>query len=274
MAWSFCGPPPWLFSDGTIHCKTASGRYRTYVFGRSVRLELVILIFIGLGMGLASTVPFGPINTEVARRTLKQGFLPGLAFGMGAVLFELMIVIAAATGFGIRLDGYPRVEQAMLAIGCVVLFVMGVIALRAAKKAWSTSTTSPDDSQPSQSIDEFAELRASPALLRAQMLAVPRSAATGAMMTMLSLPAWLFWLLAVPAVAQRHAMDGFFPVTMFLAGAAAGLVGWIAVLASVTCYLKRFAQKWWIIVADLIGAGMLLCVSAIAGAAFLKSLGI
>ncbi len=238
--------------------------------GSGGRLEVVTLILIGALMGLASCVPFGPVNTEIARRTLKAGLLPGLSFGVGAVSFEIILATAACLGFGVELEDYPVLTRCLLGGGFLLLLAMGVMALRGAHRAWKNKSKSKNC--PAENGNEFAELRASPAVLRAQLLAMPRAALAGLVMTILSFPAWLFWLLSIPTVIQHRHIQGPLEVSALVAGIALGTVGWVGVFAFVIAYFKRFAQDWWVIAADLIGAAMLLLFSGVALVALVRML--
>ena len=51
-------------------------------------------------MGLGAAAPIGPVNVEIARRSLRSGFGSGAAVGFGAVTVDVSYAIL--TGIGLR----------------------------------------------------------------------------------------------------------------------------------------------------------------------------
>ena len=58
------------------------------------------LILKGVALGLGAAVPIGPVNVELARRTLRGGFSRGFALGCGAVTADVTYAILASFGLG------------------------------------------------------------------------------------------------------------------------------------------------------------------------------
>ena len=77
-------------------------------------MNLVVLIFSGVLMGLIAAVPIGPVNLICIRRTFAYGPLNGFVSGLGAALGDG--VFAAITGFGLTwiaqlIEGYAPVIE-------------------------------------------------------------------------------------------------------------------------------------------------------------------
>src|SRR5438477_10135669 len=62
------------------------------------------ILFRGLALGLGAAVPIGPVNVEIARRTLRGGFFAGFALGCGAVTVDVTYAILSSLGFSLLLN--------------------------------------------------------------------------------------------------------------------------------------------------------------------------
>jgi threonine/homoserine/homoserine lactone efflux protein len=220
--------------------------------------ETVWLFALGVGFGFAATVPPGPINTEIARRTLKFGWLPGLSFGLGSILIENGLALLSCMGYGIRLDHHPAFIPVLLFVGFMVLAIVGSVSLANGYRAWNAPShaTDPEDAA-------LAELRASPGLARTQLASAPRSLLAGVGMTIISPYTIIFWIVGLPAVAHRALQEGQH-VAPLLGGVLLGTSLWVWGFTSLLSWLKRYSTTWWIVWADLVGGVMLLVFAALA----------
>jgi threonine/homoserine/homoserine lactone efflux protein len=55
-------------------------------------------LFLGLFLGLSTSMPIGPVNLEIARRTLSYGFRFGFVTGLGAVTADLVFLCLLSLG--------------------------------------------------------------------------------------------------------------------------------------------------------------------------------
>lgn len=81
----------------------------------------------GIGLGLAIAAPIGPVNIEIIRRGLRDGFLPALMVGCGSTAADLLYVVLVYLGvaplaqrplFRIPLDAAAAVVLGILAREC------------------------------------------------------------------------------------------------------------------------------------------------------------
>lgn len=224
-------------------------------------LENVWLFVLGVGFGLAATVPPGPINTEIARRTLKFGWLPGLCFGLGSILVENGLAVLSCMGYGIQIGNYPAILPILLFVGFMVLAIIGSVSLANGYRAWNDPAhAAPAVNQASESL---ATLRPSPGLPRTQLASAPRSFFAGVGMAVISPYTIVFWLVGLPAVAHK-AMKEDQHIAPLLGGILIGTSLWVWAFASLLSWLKRYSTTWWIVWADLVGGVMLLVFAALA----------
>ena len=218
------------------------------------------LVLFGIGFGLAATVPPGPINAQIARRTLKFGFLPGLAFGVGSIFVENALAMLACMGYGEKIDEHPLLLNVMLFVGFVVLAVVGTFAVASGYRAWQ------DPAASRHAIDTAAELepdplRATPGINRTKIISMPRSFFAGAGMGVISPYTIVFWMVGLPAVAQSL-FARYHHVWPLLVGILVGTSAWIGGYTSMIAWLKRYRSTgMW---ADLVGGVMLLVFAALA----------
>lgn len=220
--------------------------------------QVIWTLLFGIGFGLAATIPPGPINTEIARRTLKFGWLPGLAFGLGSILVENLLALGSCMGYGIHLDDYPRALPVLLFVGFMVLAIVGTFAFTNGYRAWQNpATASLEDPQ------DLERVRASPGLPRTQITTAPRSFLAGIGMAIISPYTLAFWIIALPSAAH-NTVDIEKHTWVLLLGILIGTGTWIWGFATALAWLKRYSSTWWIVWADLVGGVMLLAFAAFA----------
>ena len=250
-------------------------------------LILYYLIF-GVGFGLAATVPPGPINTEIARRTLKFGLLYGIAFGLGSIFIEnALAVVACTTGLGFSPEAHPRWVPVLLFVGFMVMSIMGTTSFVNGYRAWQDPSLLKPRGEPRSPValatDPLAPTPASADVAAAVAGAeddrlaaaadgasapattLARSAAAGLGMAVISPYTIAFWLIALPSAAH-DALEHPRWTWALLAGIAAGTALWIAGFSALLAMIKRYTASatWWIVWTDLIGGVMLLGFAALA----------
>lgn len=95
-----------------------------------IDLQLVLL---GLGVGLAVTIPFGPVNVLAVDRALAGGFSAGFATGVGAAVADGLL--AAFAVFSLHAAGsfLAAHAPALHVIGGAVLVGFGLVLMRRAR---------------------------------------------------------------------------------------------------------------------------------------------
>ena len=146
----------------------------------------------GILFGLAAAVPLGPVNVEMARRTLRGGFAAGAAVGFGAVTVDVLLagasVLLLTVGGGRTLGDHPAAYWALKLAGAGLLIYLGTASLRSAWRARKGSAVSAiavsdSTSQPS----------------------ARRGYATGLLLNGLNPVVWSVWFVVLPAVAAGPA---------------------------------------------------------------------
>lgn len=222
--------------------------------------EIGWLFLFGILFGLGATLPPGPINTEIARRTLKYGLLPGLAFGLGSIFVENVLAVIACMGYGLQINSHRAILPVMLFVGFMVLSIMGTFALVNGYRAWHN----PAAVHPvARDGEDVAALRASPGLLRTQLVSTPRSFFAGLGMAIISPYTLVFWIVALPSAAHDAIEQQSPQIWVLLLGILVGTGGWIAMYTAMLAWLKRYSTNWWEVWADLIGGVMLLVFAAL-----------
>src|SRR4051812_12220851 len=93
----------------------------------------VFAILKGILLGLGAAVPIGPVNVQIARRTLRDGFSHGVALGAGAVTVDITYAILSTLGF--QALGNRRTVMIPLTIaGALLLGYLGIMSLFAARR--------------------------------------------------------------------------------------------------------------------------------------------
>ncbi len=87
----------------------------------------------GVALGLGAAAPIGPINVQIARRSLRFGFFGGFALGCGAVTADLLYVLLSALSV-VTLAPHRAVSAALGVCGGCLLVYLGVGCFRAAAR--------------------------------------------------------------------------------------------------------------------------------------------
>ena len=103
--------------------------------------DLVRLIGEGFLLGWSVAWPPGPINAEMMRRGLAEGFRPAIAVGLGACSGDALWAIAVVLGAGLLVGETARETLALVSIA--LLLVLAAVFFRAAWLAWRNRATSP-----------------------------------------------------------------------------------------------------------------------------------
>jgi L-lysine exporter family protein LysE/ArgO len=198
------------------------------------------LILTGIGFGLGAAVPIGPVNVELARRTLKQGPAAGIALGCGAVTIDVIFAVVSSLGVNAALERHPRIGLAISVVGIAVLLYLAFLSLRSAWRAYC--------SRESEKIDDVP--------LSARTMV--GSYAAGFAMTGLNPYTWLWWLTVLPGFAQSMHVRQSWDLPMICVGVFIGTLAWVLFFVALLTSVRRFAGRAWHVTADTLGGVMLL----------------
>ena len=194
-------------------------------------------------IGLGAAAPLGPVNVEIARRTLRGGFAAGVALGAGAVSVDVGYAALTSLSVGSVLNR-PAVAVPLAVGSVLILSYLGVLCLRA---AWR-GTTVADDLGPA----------AAPSTRGGYM--------TGLLMTAVNPLTLAFWFTTLPSLAgpiDPHRLP------LIAVGVFAGTFSWVLAFAGTLAVVGRFRRGAWLRGVDAAGGATLI---AFAVAAFLRSI--
>src|SRR5258708_21256991 len=102
----------------------------------------------GCLLGIGAAAPIGPVNVEIARRTLRSGFRAGFALGCGAVTVDVAYAVCVSlAGPGLQSIQSHKVASAALGFaGGALLAYLGISCLRHAAREESIDVASPPSS--------------------------------------------------------------------------------------------------------------------------------
>jgi threonine/homoserine/homoserine lactone efflux protein len=67
-------------------------------------LHLIEILLKGILLGLAVSMPLGPIGIILINRTIKRGMLSGFFSGLGLATADTLLAVLAAIGFNVILS--------------------------------------------------------------------------------------------------------------------------------------------------------------------------
>jgi L-lysine exporter family protein LysE/ArgO len=208
------------------------------------------LLKLGIVLGLGAAAPIGPVNVEIARRTLRGGFVPGFALGCGAVSVDVLYAVLSNLGLQRVLDR-PAVYWSLAVGGVAVLLYLSMLCFRAAWRARRT-----DPVAVAIAADHDAAAAETPAEPRGR---TARGAyANGVAMTLLNPLTLAFWFVAVPGTLGPITEDARAHLPMICAGVFAGTLSWVVAFAGVLAVAGRYRRAWWMAAADALGGATLL----------------
>lgn len=196
----------------------------------------------GIMFGLGAAIPIGPINVEIARRSLLRGWSAGVCFGMGAVSVDVTYALLSVVGVAIAAQS-PWVYWPVALGGIALLLYLGVGSIRAAVKALKEGW-------------KIAEVEGpAPSLLKAYL--------TGVAMTATSPLTLAFWFGGLASQAATAGITG--QGLAYLAGGVfLGTCAWVLTFSTLMSLLGRWRKPWWMAVADFVGGLAMLAFAGLA----------
>jgi L-lysine exporter family protein LysE/ArgO len=201
--------------------------------------------FRGFLLGLGAAVPIGPVNVEIARRTLRSGFFAGFFLGCGAVTIDVICAILSSFGFAI-ISEQSWLFKPLQIIGGAFLAWLAFLCFRSAVRAMSLKTEVEQTPPP----------------------AIHASYITGLLMTGTNPYTLIFWFTAVPNAAGIGTQTTQ-SLPMICLGVFSATILWVLGFAGALKFAGRWRRQLWMLVADLFGGAML---AAFAFAAFWQAI--
>jgi L-lysine exporter family protein LysE/ArgO len=195
----------------------------------------------GIALGLGAAAPIGPVNIEIARRTLTRGFTAGFALGCGAVTVDITYALLTSLGAGWLMG--RAVFYWPFAIGSIGLLVW--LATRSFQSARQANR------------QELVMARDAQALRGAYI--------TGVAMTFINPMTLAFWFAVVPGLVGATSSESpGIQLPIMCLGVFAGTIGWVVTFVSLLHWAGRHRKRWWLVVADELGGTLLLAFAVVA----------
>jgi threonine/homoserine/homoserine lactone efflux protein len=91
----------------------------------------LMLLWGGVIMGFVIAAPIGPVNVEIIRRGLGEGFRAALLTGVGSTIADVVYILIAYAGAD-PLSHRQGAGRLLFVAGAAVLVYLGVVAIRSA----------------------------------------------------------------------------------------------------------------------------------------------
>lgn len=205
-----------------------------------VDASLAFMLLRGLLLGLGAAVPIGPVNVEIARRTLRHGFKGGFLLGLGASSAD--VIYAILTSLSLRpVLAIQSFRLTAGVIGALLLTFLGVMSLRSAWRARNTDL-----------------LDASPPQVSAHSHYI-----VGLLMTLFNPFTLMFWFVAVPGLVGSLTDTPGRDLPILCIGVAVGATSWVVFFTTLLTFAARWRRPWWTVAADAVGGTLLLAFASL-----------
>jgi L-lysine exporter family protein LysE/ArgO len=193
----------------------------------------------GILLGLGAAAPIGPVNVEIARRSLRFGFLAGFALGCGAVTVDVAYAVVSCLGVRPMLN-YPQALRIIGLAGGLLLVYLAAMSFRSAARPHIA------DGQGAAAVGSHT------------------SYITGVLMTSLNPMTLLFWFIAVPGTLGQIAANAGHDLPIACAGVFVAALAWVCFFAGLMSFVGRKRNQGWLRLADLLGGFLLLGFAGVA----------
>jgi L-lysine exporter family protein LysE/ArgO len=201
---------------------------------------LAFMLARGLLLGLGAAVPIGPVNVEIARRTLRHGFKGGFLLGLGASSAD--VIYAILTSLSLR--PVLAIQSFRLAAGVIGALLLTFLATMSLRSAWQSRRTD--------------LLNAAPPKVSAHSHYV-----VGLLMTLFNPFTLMFWFVAVPGLVGSLTDTPGRDLPVLAVGVAAGAISWVVFFTTLLAFASRWRRPWWTVAADAVGGMLLLAFAAL-----------
>jgi L-lysine exporter family protein LysE/ArgO len=198
---------------------------------------ILTLILRGYLLGIGAAAPVGPVNVEIARRTLKRGFRAGFALGCGAVTVDVTYAVLASLSLGSVVQNRWALRVIGLC-GAAILGWLGFCSLRSAFNVTPISEAQPDDAIPASEAQ--------------------RNYLAGLLMTAVNPMTLVFWFAVVPSTVPPASAHPVQDLLLVCVGVFLATIGWVIGFAGTLAFLGSFGKQKWVRIVDAAGGVILL----------------
>ena len=205
-----------------------------------------LFFLVGLGIGLMTSAPVGPVNVAAIERAARFGFLPGLIAGLGAVFADGVYAAFAAFGITAVSDFVQGHSDLIQTVGGLLLLIFGARVLAA---------------RPHMAGDELRQSR------------MISSFVTGFAITLTN-PGVVLGFLAIFGSLGKWAPDpgNYTGAALLVAGVVCGALGWWVMISALGSWLRgRMTDAWLAWINRISGIALIVFGLAIFAHLFLAS---
>lgn len=177
--------------------------------------ELIGLIVYGMTVGVALAAPIGPINIEIIRRGIRDGFFHGWMVGLGALSVDTVYALIIVSGFASFADN-DLVRMVLFLAGGVMLGWVGLGSVKTALRGL--------EGDPSDKVKPRG-----------------RSYITGVLMAAFNPMGIVYWLtVGAGLAADAVSRVGKSGAPMLVIGVMLGIFLWVSILSVIAQVSRRF----------------------------------
>lgn len=183
--------------------------------------EFLQLVFYGATVGVLLAAPIGPINIEIVRRGLRDGFLNGWLTGLGALSADTIYAMIIVLGLA-QFAENESIRVVLFIAGAMMMFYIGYHSIRT-----SLHETTVDTSTAPRG----------------------RSYITGFLMAALNPFGIVYWFtVGAGLTAEAVTRFGDSAAPWLVIGVALGILSWVTVISAIAQVSRRFvtgkAMQW------------------------------
>lgn len=104
--------------------------------------ETLGIVLYGATVGVALAAPIGPINIEIIRRGIRDGFVHGWLMGLGALSADTIYALAIVLGFA-RFAENESIRVVLFLLGAAMMAYIGYGSIRTALNGTVTTSDKP-----------------------------------------------------------------------------------------------------------------------------------
>ena len=194
----------------------------------------------GIIIGLGVAAPIGPVNVEIIRRHLGQGFAAGLLLGLGACSVDTAYMLVISVGL-ITASPDPATKSVLTVVGAAILVVLAGMILKSAVASASRAVAA----------EASAGGRISPW----------RHYVVGVAMTAVNPMNIIFWFGVI--VSGTYSVNSQWGPWLIVAGVMCGTVAWVTSLNLALVAGRRFLRPRILLAINVGSAAVLLAMAAI-----------
>lgn len=228
---------------------------------------MLLLLINGVLLGLGAAAPIGPVNVEIARRTLRFGGLAGFLLGCGAVTIDVAYAIVTSFTF-VPVQRYPRATNALSVAAAIFLAYLAYRCLRSGLGGHGTDGGENGDGGSGENGGMNTTLTPAPLGLPPPSPSPPQRPrraghyATGLLLTALNPMTLGFWFVAVPGAVAGLTTRPRIDLPIVCAGVFTGAFAWVCAFTALIARLHKFGGQRWLAWID-IGGGLMLLAFAV-----------